>query len=254
MPTLPTTFNPNLSIEPYRGAGHATARGASMPIPAAAMLAMSLGGGFLQNFFGGRSRRKEQEAAQQHQMRLATMDDTRARDMAALEESELDPFRHVLNQIAAAAMADRLAKTEPLRQAGSRSIGGYSVPDFEGGVMSYDADPELRAAADAMRSLVLSGEGQAPTVMRSSTATPNLRGPNPQTGAQNLLRPPVSTTMPVGRPQPMAPPPGAATGLTVMDERGARPDDFRLSIEDVIAPPAPVARRPARRGPRRYAA
>ena len=234
-----------------------------MAIPLAAMLALSAGSGFLNNLLGNKSRKDNEKKTRAHELELAKMDDSRARDLADLEilneESMADPFRQILQQIQAASLMDKMARVDPLKiNPTGGQIGRYSVPSFTGGMLSYDADPEMRAAATAARSAVLQGQGQAPSVVtRTAPPVGQPGAPNPRSGALNLLagrapaQTPVSTTMPVSSPLPA----GAGVSFDPMalpQVQPTVPDDFRLSLDDLMAPPAPSRQAPRRR--RRMAA
>lgn len=239
------------------------ATGGKMALGSKGQLALSAVSGLLKGWLGNRSRNKNDQKNRDHELELARMNDSRARDLADLEvlndESMANPFRDSLAQLEAALYMDRIAKYKPLTfNPTGGQIGRYSVPSSEGGWLNYEADPELLAAAALSRSNVLQGKGQSPSVVtRTAPPVGQPGAPNPRSGALNLLagRPPaqtpVSTTMPVSSPlpagagvsfDPTALPPGQPTA----------PDDFRLSLDDLMAPPAPSRQAPRRR--RRMAA
>ena len=76
----------------------------------------------------------------------------------ALRESELDPFRHQLNQAGALSDLDmlELANLSPVSVQAPPGMESF-MPQFSGG-FSYSPSPELRAAAGELKNSVLAGQ------------------------------------------------------------------------------------------------
>lgn len=227
-----------------------------MPIPLAALIVSALAGGAASaaGSVANRKNAKTQADTEKKRMeldlKLAEMKDRLERDLStqklAAEESTLDPFRHMLSQVSAAETLDRLSTEKPLNIDFSASPYAKYMPKITGGAMGYDASPELRASAAAARTAALNGRGTAPTMTNPANAG--------QTGVLDLIAElGGGGKVPVSRKMPTPATSGDPTALSaryenplVSLERGAdgavgnpnplvSPNDFRLSVEDLIA-------------------
>jgi hypothetical protein len=155
------------------------------------------------------SNAREGDANREHSLEIEQSRDARERDLALLdtltEEGGRDPYSHVMAQMQAMALLDRIINGGPRTvAAGTRyqreTPGAYT--------------PEMRSAAGTMRDQIASGRAVNPTATDPSaprfTAIDLLSaiGSDPSAVAGNLG--PVggarSTTSPWGRPIPGAPP------------------------------------------------
>lgn len=114
----------------------------------------------------------------EHSKEVEQIRDKRERDLSLLDvaqsESQGNPFSHILSQIAAASMLDRLAREKPKTiQPGSETRYTKYIP--QGG---YEASDRMRNAADALMTQVLSGRA-----VNTSAADPNA----PRFGTLDLL-------------------------------------------------------------------
>lgn len=232
----------------YRAPVGATISGSASMGPLAAMLIPALigaAGQGLSAFSGARSNRKQRESDERLTRDKLRQDREIADNRLALDESELDPFRALLAQIAAAEQMDRIASYEPLDFSGS-PYASY-IPKGNSGPSA-----EMRAAAGTGRTAALSGQGQA-------TPIANRNQPGATNGVLDLLlnsrrggRAPVSNTMPV-------PQPGGGLPVTdpILSPAGVTPDDDPLQpsfmAPTMRQPPSAARRRPPLRSRRRMA-
>ena len=112
----------------------------------------------------------------------------RDRRNIALEESKLDPWRHTRSQVDTAALMDRRANSTYTPTRLNRGPGGTLT---RSGGNQYQKSPELMAAARAAAAMILSGGGQAPSMLDE--------GNYGQRGVRDLTR-----TGPGGRPMPVS--------------------------------------------------
>lgn len=215
------------------------------PVTAAALI--GAGSKLLGGLGGAMSAKDKAKKAAQEAEKDRQLTRDRDRQALAANESQADPFRHTLAQMNAAQAFDQMANTRQ-KTAYIPGLNPKFAPKLGGG---YQASDEMRGAANAARSAVLGGQGQAPTM-----TDPNNYG---QTGVLNLLAmlqkagliPPgvgldMGATKTPGPPQnPYAPrmpqtmtSPGGAEALRVAAGRGTSPrngtqpygDRFALSF------------------------
>ena len=206
------------------------------------------GAGQVLGFLGDRSRSKADREAQ---LEIENRRDKRERDLADLDarltESGRNPFSHVLAQLEAAALLDKLANTRPLTiTPGSETRYTRAIPQTP-----YETSPELRAAADTMRTNVLGGGGANQSVVGAPNGRPAaapidiLSLVAAATGARNGKMP-VPMPGGGGAPQdPMVPTFGGGNGTADVGPR-VRLDG--VSDPGVVGPQPQVSqRRPPRR-------
>jgi len=255
--TLPAaaTAGIGFSAAPAIGAAAGTAAGSTAMTASTAKwlipALMDAGGKGISAVGNSRASRAAREAEERnsaarlaHERDLALIDDRLARDKLSLDESELDPFRDLLAQLAAAERFDRLANTQPLNIDFSNARPGSFRPTVTGGAMNYAPTDELRTAANTARTTALSGGGSNRPVIDSAKAREAL----------NLLsgsgRQPISSTMPVGGRPSILPQDPAIDPLGMDYGRSARalsPTDEDLALSDPSSLTSPRLGRPIRR-------
>lgn len=209
-----------------------------MPLPLLAFALPALIGAAGQGisaFAGSRAARKQRESDEKLTREKLDLE----RDQLALEESELNPFRDLLAQVATAQAFDRIAT--PLDFSGS-PYASY-IPANTGG------SAEMRAGAGTARTAALSGQGRTGSALNRS-------GTPITSGVLDLIvngrsATPRNGTMPVGQPQPTSPfladtgamplpqplaPGGAGLDAMPMDERSTREPELMPSY--IGLPPA----------------
>jgi hypothetical protein len=160
-----------------------------------ALIAAGTAGGAALN---NRSQRQNRETEEQLTREGLEQRETESLRDTASAESELDPFRHQLNQANALSKLDLLARmkiaptriTAPARYAGA-------IPQRSGG-LSYEMDPQVRDMAEVLKRDVASGR-TAPTMTNAANYG--------KTGAVDL----IAALQLAGRPASGTP---AAPGLS----------------------------------------
>ena len=179
----------------------ATAAGGSMSIPWGTVLEYGLpaAGEFANSLFTSgqtaRDNRENREFIRGENERNREVDreriaqlEGRDRRNIALEESKLDPWRNTRSQVDTAALMDRRANSTYTPARLNRGPGGTLT---RSGGNQYQKSPELMAAAKAAAAMILSGGGQAPSMLDEANYG--------QTGVRDLTR-----TGPGGRPMPVS--------------------------------------------------
>lgn len=139
--------------------------------------------------------RQENEKNREIQRQQLAQDEAQSMRSTALDESKLDPWRHMNEQLGGASKADRLANSTytPVQLSHGAPGGGIQRT----GGATYNKSPELVQAARTAAAMILSGRGTAPTMTDPAnygqTGVRDLRN-----GGRDVSGQPTSTTMPVG--------------------------------------------------------
>lgn len=120
--------------------------------------------------------RKNNQDTIDHSREVETIRDKRERDLArddrAFQESQLNPFRHQMNQARSIGALDLMANSsyKPLQMDRSGPYGQY-MPQTTGGY-SFESSPDVQQAAQLLKRSVISGQAR----------------PTGSTGGLNLLQ------------------------------------------------------------------
>jgi len=150
-----------------------------MPIPLAALVALSALGAGAGAISSNMSNRRNAEAQEQMSREQIEAEERLARQKLAADESMADPFRQQLNQASAIKKLDQLERASYM-PVGMTPAGPYagSVPTMTGGY-SYEKSPELIGSAGAIKRNVMAGH-TAPTMTNPAN--------HGRTAALDLLR------------------------------------------------------------------
>lgn len=165
---LPTTGSGNVSTS---SAGGSSAMGPlALAVPAI--------GSFLASLFGMSSQNKNAEKERQLQAQQLAQQKALAEQNTALDESQLDPWRHSMFQAGDLAKLDKLERGTytPANVSMPARYAAYK-PTLSGGYQ-YQKSPELVQSAAALKKGVMSGQG-APTMTNKANYG--------QTGAMDIL-------------------------------------------------------------------
>lgn len=169
-------------------------------MPSWVMPALQGGSSAISSIYNAKQERDARRESTEADMAIEGSRDARERELeilrTQLEESQGDPYAHVLAQAAASAYLDRLARQQP-RQHGAATVQRYGQYLPTGG---YEPSQDLRSAAEVMRNQVISGRGVNPSVTDPNSprfGVIDATNPAPNTGPVGGTRP---STAPWGGP------------------------------------------------------
>ncbi len=197
-----------------------------MPLPIPALIALMMGSQAATSVGGGIAANNQRKSQEQLSRESLALDREQGLMDTAARESELDPFRHQLDQAGALSKLDRLerASYSPVSVNLPDRYAQYK-PTISGGY-SYERSPEVKAAAGALKQNVLAGR-TAPSMTSAEnygkTATLDLTGnADPRTDAAFSMGAPNRDSLGAPAAPAMAPLTALSKGKTAAKNKRAQ--------------------------------